>query len=254
MKLEGKVDLSEYNRAITSLAGWSEKSASKIFKEESRLLFERIIQGPKGVGGKRGLATPPETRAQGINAVKRDVYRAIKPLRASDYSDKTIARAIRTKPYDFLQEMAKRGAFGEKLKNARIGLWEMDWHKEQRDKRGIVSKKSTYRYATKDIEGLNSYVRYKQYMVGQGKGGWAKALIAAGGTPLRWIGRHKESGVESHCWVGDNLFAWGINYSAWASLGDTDRIVASAISNRIHALESKVKDAIVAYADMRGLV
>lgn len=95
---------------------------------------------------------------------------------------------------------------------------------------------------------VKSYVRKKQKMVGQAKGGWGSAYIAAGGKLglAGWIGRHVNAGSQSHKW--DKISPWisFINNSRWASSGDIDRVLPQALLGRAKALEGaierKIKD------------
>ena len=254
MNVTGKVDLSRYNAALQAWQAWVNKAAVITLKDEARLLFERIITGPKGSSGGRGIATPPGTRSQGEAALKRDVMRAVKVLRPEHFDDPSIARAIRNEPYNVLQAMAEKGAFGPRLRHAKFS-WFLPWHhKEQRNRRGIVPMKRNYLRATTDLVTVTGYIRNLQNMVGQAKGGWVNALEKCGGRAANWISRHKKAGVDQSKFEGDDLKASGINLSAWASIGDEDRIVSQAMAGRAQALEAKLKHAVEAYAQKRGVL
>lgn len=89
------------------------------------------------------------------------------------------------------------------------------------------------------------YIRLKQKMVGQAKGGWVSSLNALGAniSISGWIGRHFRSGTYR-----DNLkpntdrpsFTF-INKSQWAKAGDPDRIIQKSMEGRARAMAGDIE-------------
>lgn len=82
---------------------------------------------------------------------------------------------------------------------------------------------------------LRRYVSEAQRMVGQAKGGWARAYMELGGRMSKsgWVGRHAGAGAFLNGSTPTSIKFQLINHSAWASGGDQDRIVERAVRARV---------------------
>lgn len=209
-------------------------------RQQGKLLIERIIQGPKGASGSYGIATPPNSLAQGMAAVRRDIYHAVYPVQAKGFQNPQIRRRVskaeRSGDLKALEAMARNGAFGPGLRGAVFAKFRPDMHTEQRDRRGRVLARKVWKYATTDTEWLRAYVKAVQQHVGQAKAGWVRALKALGGKPRDWYdkpGSYSSGEVEDKLKPGNPKPTFtATNRSAWASIGDEDRIVAHAMAYR----------------------
>lgn len=231
----------EWDRAFVNWVGVANLSIREAMRTQGRLLFERLINWRGGA-----IATPPQSKTQGDRAVQRDIYRAVFPLRAEGFNDPRTRKRVRQLIDDGnhvrLQELIRAGMFGNNVKGAFLAEFDPIMHKSQRKSRGRVPRTSSkaYRYATDDVAKLKEYIKRKQGMVGQAKGGWAKSLKRLGGKPSGWYGKHEKAGeFEDRLDVKSKPEFVGINKSAWASGGDVDRIMGMAMEGRTMAM---VKD------------
>lgn len=233
-----QVNVPEWDRAFVKWVAAARVSVREGIGTQARLLFERIVNWRGSA-----VATPPKSQKEGKLAVKRDIYRAVFPMRAEGFGDPKIRKRVRAavdgKDYVALQAMLKTGLFGKNLRAANVFKFKPKLHTSQRRSRGRVPRASRYLYATPDNEALDKYVERRQKMVGQGKGGWAASVKRLGGKVAQWIDRHSRAGT-----FRDNLndrqpSFTGINNSAWASGGDQDRIIGMAMQGRAMAM---VKD------------
>ena len=237
------VNVPEWDRAFVKWVSVANMSIRDAMRTQARLLFERIINWKGGA-----IATPPKSVAQGKGAVQRDIYRAVFPLRAEGFNNprtkKSVKRVLDEQNWVGLGEMVKRGVFGQNLKGAFVAAFNPMMHKSQRRSRGRVPRTSSksYKYATMDVKELKDYIKKKQGNVGQGKGGWAAALVRLGGKPAAWIAKHAKHGTfEDRLQVRGKPEFVGINRSAWAKGGDEDRIIAMAMQGRVIAMERDIE-------------
>lgn len=91
---------------------------------------------------------------------------------------------------------------------------------------------------------VEEYIKRKQWMVGQGKGGWVAGFKAFGGqiSAKGWVGRHADAG-SIHGWppAAPGVINVTIsNHSQWASNGDPDRIIENAMASRERDMESLI--------------
>lgn len=249
-RLQGHVLSAPFVAAMSAFFKHSKMSIVEGWRYQGRLLFERIMNWRGGA-----IATPPKTLTQGKKAVQRDIYRAVFPLRAEAFTDVKMRKRVRSVidkgDHVALQEMARKGVFGIGLKKAFVARFSPKMHQSQRRSRGRVtgnSNRKNYVYATDDVDQLKAYSEKVQSRVGQGKGGWASALIKLGGKPAAWIAKHVRQGTcEDRLHPANKRLSFaGINQSAWASGGDEDRIIGMAMEGRAMAivkdLERRIED------------
>ncbi len=234
-----EVEFKSFNTSFEDWVTTAHIGICDAYRQQGRLLCERIISGPLGSAGKRGIATPPETRKQGQAAVKRDIYRAVFPIKAKGFRNlklrRRISDAVAALSYEALQTMARAGVFGQGLVGAQVQPFQPSMHESQRRSRGRVhDNKGNYKFATPNTDALAQYVKKKQGNVGQAKGGWVESLIRLGGHTAAWIAKHARAGAfEDRLKPGATEVGFTmINRSAWASGGDEDRIIQQAMAYR----------------------
>jgi hypothetical protein len=219
----------QFNDALAAFIKFERVTIPEGLRTQGRLLGLRLVQ-----------FTPPKTRAQGRAAVKRDIQRAVRPLRPAGFRSPEIRRLIRQRDYDGLQSIFERSR-GE-LKNVRVVRFSSDLHTQARDRRGRVAKDQ--RQVTPDADELRDYIRTVQAHVGRGKGGWAAGVLDLGGKVSRWIAEHRDAGrFEDHADQIVNAYIRLENKSEWASGGDDDRIVPEAIRSRTRAIRDAIAHA-----------
>ena len=89
-----------------------------------------------------------------------------------------------------------------------------------------------------------AYIKRVQGMVGQGKGGWAKAFMQLGGrmSSSGWVGKHAaRAGAVKTNFTPDKTAIEIINRSQWARGGDEGRIIDSALRMRAESLKQAIK-------------
>jgi hypothetical protein len=237
------VNAPEWDKAFVKWVGVANLSIRDAMRTQGRLLFERLINWRGGA-----IATPPQGQAQGKRAVQRDIYRAVFPLRADGFNDPKLRKHVRQVVTEgnhvALQEMVRGGVFGQNVSKAFVAEFDPEMHKSQRKSRGRVPRTSakSYRYATDDVAKLKEYIVKRQAMVGQAKGGWAKALRRLLGKPAAWYDKHAKAGTyEDRLSNASKPEFVGINRSAWASGGDQDRIMGMALEGRAMAMTKDIE-------------
>jgi hypothetical protein len=87
---------------------------------------------------------------------------------------------------------------------------------------------------------LERFIKQKQKMVGQAKGGWVDAFIKCGGqiSGGGWVGRHRKAGTGLVKVGGHSVKISYINRSQWAGGGDPTRVVAKTLEGRERAMHN----------------
>ena len=233
-------DAFEYWREVAGLdivAAW---------RQQAKLIAERLIGGVGGASN-WNRATPPGTRQQGENALVRDIYRAVKPLKAEGFRDvkvrKRVNVAVRDSDIPALQELIRSGVFGSAMVTATVlpAGNEFTAHQNSRRSRGRVTTKHPG-YAVPGDAYLKAYVKEAKATVGNGKGGWVPSLFALGGTCNDWISRHARAGTcVDNLRVGQEPLNFSmINRSKWAEGGDEDRIIDTVMKDRAEAIQKDI--------------
>ena len=183
----------------------------------------------------------PTPLAPGKNAVARDVKRAVKPLRVSDWHSEAIRKIIRRRDKAAMQKVLDKSTSAA-VRGAKVVNFTPDLHERMRNRRGGVSAKRTTMF-TFDAEAVGAYIKRKQRNVGMARDGWSKALTSYGKRPVSWVARHggRDSFIDDK--AEDKLSASILisNRSPWAKQGDTDRIRNRALSTRARALVNRAK-------------
>ncbi len=204
----------------------------KALRGEGRLLATRLVR-----------YTPPKTLSQGRKAVARDIQRAVRPLRAADFTSPRIRKLIRQRDYARLEAVFARFPQGSDLHGVSVVEPKFpQMHEDARSSRGRVLRFQGR--VTPDADKVRDYIRAVQDRVGRGRSGWAVALMALGGKPSGWIVRHA---VRDTGTFEDRVDAQGYirmeNRSEWAEAGDEDRIVANAIRARTRNVREAIANA-----------
>lgn len=126
-------------------------------------------------------------------------------------------------------------------------------HQEHRGKRGrvttagskdiIVGRWRWLNIVVAPFDVVQAFIAKKQKMVGQGRGGWAAGFIKLGGkiSTKGWVGRHANAGTCDVRLERGNVNIKIVNNSRWASNGDPDRIIETALAGRARDLEKLIQ-------------
>lgn len=259
-------DLERWRGKVVDVASATNRDFTVVFRDELRLLMQRVIRltpphdGGTGVGG--------QMRTIGKNAVKRDISRAIRLLSPKGVNamplkprlKKWVKKYVAERNGGALAKMAADGVFGHRNRNLVILTGEKeiaDAHRRMRDSRGVVRRSSTP-YATFDSDAYDTHVARKQGNVGMAKGGWEAAYAAVGGSSAEWIARHAAFGTyNEHYQNGLSYVFEAINRSPWSRRGETEtaamrRTLENALESRIESMDKKIQTSIESAVD--GLV
>lgn len=242
----------EWCDAIVAYMAFFGKTRAEALRTQARLLGLRLIQ-----------LTPPRTKGQGKRRVKADVGRLFfgqSPGRMADSMDR-----------------AARAGGMDKQMNATVALWATkdgtvygverhlyrpdatlatmaEHHEKHRDSRGRVTRAGTMRpdvgrwkfvdkmVVPRDL--LAEYIRTKQGMVGQARGGWASVVQHFGGAVADWVGQHSSAGSVTDR-LDDPVAAYLAmdNRSRWASGNEANRIARNALLSRAVSIKASVQKA-----------
>jgi hypothetical protein len=216
VRVSVQVDATGFQDAVRQYVRETGLALPIVLRKQARLLFTRIVQ-----------RVYPKTRAEGRRAVARDVMRAVEPMNPATWKNPRIRRLIRDRDYEGLQTAMEAMKPGYR---AKVVAFDPRLHQEARDSRGRVRPTGL---VTPDTEAVRAYVKEQQDHVGRAKGGFAPAMIAAGGRPPEWVARWARVGrVRDELGSPLDPTMEAENRSEWAQHGDDDRIVAEAIRGR----------------------
>jgi hypothetical protein len=238
-----------WNNPNISLAGF--KSIATLEDSTAKAIGERRVEKDirKVIYGVRGAS--PSQPAQVYKG--QDSHKVYNESAVSDWGvfqkceGKPAVRIFATKSgtvYGVDLERFKANATNAEL---------MATHAEHRGKRGRVTTAGSRDRVVGRWRWLNvlttlestvkGFIKLKQRMVGQAKGGWAAAFIKLGGRMSKsgWVGRHAEKAgrCEVRIKPGD-IHIEMINQSAWASGGDDERIIEKSIAGREKAIQGRI--------------
>ncbi len=232
MNLEIDIEYRNYAEAMAEFIRYHGTLLPKALRFEGRQLALRLVK-----------LTPPRTLAQGKKAVARDISRAIRPLRPSDFESREIRRLIRRHDYSALEAVFARFPEKSDLRGVSVVQAQLpEMHAQVRASRGRVLR--FQRRVTPDAERVRDYIRSTQEHVGRGRSGWAVALIALGGKPQAWVLRHtKRDTGEFEDRADVRGYIRMENKSEWAEAGDEDRVVANAVRSRTQNIRTAIAKA-----------
>ena len=225
MQLEAKVEAAQFMAAFNEYRQLVKVMPSKALTFQGRKLFELVAKN-----------TPPRNLSQGRKAVKRDVERAVQPIKPDTFRNPEVQKMVRQRDYAGLHEFAQRASGGR----WDIVPFEEKLHKERRDKRGRVRKGSGL--LTPDTDKVREYISKLQSHVGMGRGGWAASILSLGGTIAKLAERWASRGSVVNK-VADPISAYiqGDNKSPWAGQGDEDRVIANSMAARAGAINADIE-------------
>lgn len=182
-----KTDFSKFNRAMEDYAAITKRGIPEVFKMQMRLLMKQVMS-----------FTFPKQRAQGENAVRRDIARAITPTDAqwvSHIRNDGLRNRIQK-----LLDAGSRTALDEVLTRSKMGQivpFSPMLHKSARNARGRVTKSSGK--LTTDVAAHKAYTDKKVKLVGWARSGWTPMLNAVGGGTIpSWVRRHGTAGGSAY--------------------------------------------------------
>ena len=221
-------NLEKFETAISKYIAEVGGEPPKVMRKQMRLLLDRV-----------GRLTPPKTKAEGRRIVKRDIERAVQPITSKTFQDKSVQKMVRKRDYAGLHEFAQRTS---------NGLWDIvpfspRLHQDARNSRGRVP--SGKGLLTPDTAELRAYIKQEQEHVGMARGGWAKGLKALGGSAPSWVVDWIQAGkFEDSLGNPIKCFVQSINESPWASRGDDQRLITTALGSRARDILYSIEKAL----------
>ena len=216
MRITADTNAREFRAALERYIRVTRRGVPGAIRQQGRLLMARVTS-----------FTPPRTLSQGRKAVKRDIHRAVQPFGVRGVRSPRLRELLRARDYSGLN------AFAENVPNLpkRWEPFSEGLHSGARGSRGRVHRPTGV--ATPDTDAVASYVKRKQGMVGQGRGGWVTALQRLGGKAPAFAARHAGAGTFRDT-LGDDLRGELVaeNRSGWASSGDPDGVISRAMRSR----------------------
>lgn len=209
-------NLEKFQNAITRYIAEVGGNPRLIMRKQFAKLLDRVTK-----------LTPPKTKAEGRRIVKRDIERAVQPIKPDTFKDKAVSKMVRKKDYEGLHDFAQRVSSGR---------WDIvpftpELHLQARNSRGRV--RSGQGLLTPDTVALREYVKKEQEHSGMAKGGWAKGLQALGASIPSWIAQWLRAGeFEDHLMDPVLAYAKSDNESPWASRGDDQYLIQNALGSR----------------------
>jgi hypothetical protein len=187
------VNAESFSKALANYAYQvqNEKSRTDVVRDQMKLAIRGIID-----------LTPPDTLAQGRQAVHTQLLRAVKPYGGEDGSFSHIDNdGLRTR----LQNYVRSSQF-DKIKDvfAKIGAkgyyagYEMadfspELHHRWQTRRGRVE--TDHKVLTPQVREWQMYLEHLQGQVGRARGGWTQSAEAVGLNLPQWITRWRSGGA-----------------------------------------------------------
>lgn len=239
-KLSAQTDVPEFNRALLAWINRHPGRIKTVLRGEMRSLLRLVMR-----------FTPPARKKQGEDALERDINNAVRPLRLKDFRGshswaRNMRRAIRDQDMEVAQILMRRSS--PKHSGLTVVPFSPELHLNARGIRNRVRKPTGF--ATLDEQDFDAYVDEMLPRVGNAKGGWAKGLLALGGTVADWVRRHEYAGEFEDRLESSNPSITVANKSSWGkgersgrSNGNADRVVRNALRSRGETLAKKLAKA-----------
>lgn len=280
---EVTTNFAEWDQSVRRFAAVSGKSFLEAILDQGRLAINEIIKRTPPFSGKalgrmlearhlpKGVLDPEiesmTARAVGTRRVEKDIRKVIYGVRGASLSSKHGDAPEMSVDFGVLQKCEGRQAirvfsrkdgtvYGVDVANFKANASMQDMmmhHKQARTSRGRVTTtgertRNIGRWRWMNVmvtseKSVESFIKEKQRMVGQAKGGWAAGYMLLGGRMSKggWVGWHADKAGYAHKNQTQNSVEVEItNNSAWASGGDPDRIIEKAFEGRVKALEGSI--------------
>lgn len=172
------------NDLYDAMIGQGQKADfAQVIQDEARLLNKQIIK-----------FIPPKSGAQGKQAIKRDIRRAMKPLNPDGWKDqklvKSMKKLMRQGNDQELTDVVRNFKSGQ-FKSWRVTRFDPRIHDGQRKSRGRVYRENkVFVYPAKEHK---DYSKRIQNRTGRFKASFAVSYIAMGGKVQGWIVKHVPS-------------------------------------------------------------
>lgn len=235
MKLEISAETDEFTAALKSFIAEQRAELKSGIRFQSRLLAQLLVK----------LTPPTEGKTQGRQAVARDYRRLFVPILTTvskdderwgtNFNSPTVRKAMRkaVQSRDTAAAYAILKAVGFDIRPDQVVEFKPEMHEKERNRRGVVPQKRRDKLFVINPGEMKKALARSQSHVGQAKGAWAASVLALGGSVAGWIKVHARSGMFRD--QLENLISPSVtmeNASEWASAGDDDRIVSTAMKSR----------------------
>lgn len=248
------VDISRLNSRIEELHdalmvnGGGDVSA--IFRDEAMLFLRQVIR-----------LTPPKTREQGENAIRRDLLKIFTPVNQDFLDDLIIEHGHNHIDVWITSSQDDERKHIEFDYASNTGTEMADFHRRNRNARGRTAnlKRMSSGWYSPFAVSFEHFAAYRDKIlahVGRRKSGWGKSLVEMGGKVAGWINRHVTSGKapgEKQIVVGEKPSVTLINRAV--GIGADERIVRSALRIRYEAIGRRMRLVVSGYSKdvARGL-
>jgi hypothetical protein len=234
------VDNQNLSRALTKLAAVSQFGLGPIIKEESRYLTQLFIK-----------FTPPKSRMQGVNAVRKDIGKMTAVL---DYNSLK-AKATPGSLYESMARMVRRREaekLNNLLRNPAIHYWGgrrvladvtqvAEAHLRSRNKYGRIPRDLGNLAAFK--ADVRRYRKAIEDRVGWTVAGWIPAAKANGAKYKKFAERLADQSGVVRYWFGDSNrkapFISAVNFNV--KIPGYQRSIDAAFRSRTQTTEKKIK-------------
>lgn len=222
----------ELHDALASQGG----DVEAIFRDEARLFLAQVIR-----------LTPPKTKQQGEDAIKRDLMKIFTPVN-EDFLDDLIIEHGHNNIDAWIESSIDGTRKHIQFDYASNTGGEMaDFHQRNRDNRGRTRnlKRMASGWYSPFAVSFENFAAYRDKVlkrVGLRKSGWAKSLIGLAGKVTGWINRHVSEGKapgELHLTVGEKPSMTMINRAP--GIGNDLRIVRNALRIRNEAIGKRLR-------------
>lgn len=222
----------QWDKNLAILAEVLGKNMKEVINEEFPFLVGKIID-----------FTPPNTLAQGRQAVATDISKVMRPFNPADIKTEGIREIVQRQDIAAFNIVASRAKAGPMM-GARAIPFDPAFHITQRTQRGRVGGHDRNQVVLgADASLLKKYIKAVQDRVGYAKSGWLAALHLVGGTAANYIERQGQGGgaaVDNR--ADENPSITAINHTPWAERRDEgERIVRSAFASRANAIFTKAR-------------
>jgi len=228
MQVSVKVDTRQLENSLYLLAKESRSAPGIVIKEETKFIAQAIMK-----------LTPPKNLAQGRKRVQGDLARIVFPLDAAKITWKPLKEAVEKKDVAKIAALvANSTKFQLKRDFTRDQGRMKEQHKKMRTRWGRINR-GVRPVLVALVRDAAKYTKSVQKNVNWAKASFASAIVAAGGTVPKWVGKFTSKAGATVANFGENprVVATAFNIK----IPDFQRIVDNAVAQRVKITERKIE-------------
>jgi hypothetical protein len=162
-----------------------------VIKDEAALLVKELIRMTPPTAGRGSKKFASTDQQAGLDALTRDIGRAVRPIIASEWNSPAIKKMIENRNANGFEQML-RATWDRK---AHVLPFSPSLHSSVRDTRGRVPRsRSIYTF---DVQAWKTYVEKIRKRVGLMKASWMQSALALGVRAPGYVKRHSGRGAYS---------------------------------------------------------